>query len=91
MTGKKLRPRTEPMYSGGNRQNFPITSGYDIVDSIDFISGFEILSNLFCERTQDGTNSVQELQQFLCESWETARLLKRLLESEVKEDIFPCM
>ena len=38
MTGKKLRPRTEPMYSGGNRQDFPITSGYATVSYTDFIS-----------------------------------------------------
>ena len=38
MTGKKLRPRTEPMYSGGNREDFDITSGYDTVDYTDFIS-----------------------------------------------------
>ena len=37
MTGKKRRPSTEPMYSGGNRRDFPITTGYDSVDSIDFI------------------------------------------------------
>ena len=38
MTGKKGRPRTEPMYSGGNLRDFPITSGYDTVDYTDFIS-----------------------------------------------------
>ena len=38
MTGNKLRPRTEPMYSGGNRHDFPITSGYATVDYTDFIS-----------------------------------------------------
>ena len=38
MTGKKLRPRTEPMYSGGNRQDFPISYGYGTVDYTDFIS-----------------------------------------------------
>ena len=38
MTGKKLRPRTEPMYSGGNLHDFPITSGYGTVDYTDFIS-----------------------------------------------------
>ena len=41
MTGKKLRPSTEPMYSGGNRRDFPVTRGYDSVNYIDFI-----LSNL---------------------------------------------
>ena len=38
MTGNKLRPRTEPMYSGGNRQDFPITSRYATVSYTDFIS-----------------------------------------------------
>ena len=42
MTGKKLRPRTEPMYSGGNLHDFKITSGYDTVDYCEFIE-----SNLF--------------------------------------------
>ena len=38
MTGKKKRPSTEPMYSGGNRTEFPITSG--ITDTH--------LNNLYC-------------------------------------------
>ena len=38
MTGNKLRPRTEPMYSGGNRQDFPVTNGYATVNYTDFIS-----------------------------------------------------
>ena len=37
MTGKKLRPRTEPIYSGGNLHDFRITSGYDTVNYTDFI------------------------------------------------------
>ena len=37
MTGEKPRPSTEPMYSGGNRKDFPITTGYDSVDCFDFI------------------------------------------------------
>ncbi len=37
MTGKKRRPSTEPMYSGGNTRNFPITSGYATVEYTDFI------------------------------------------------------
>jgi len=37
MTGKKARPGTEPMYSGGNRNNFPITTGYDSVKYTDLI------------------------------------------------------
>ncbi|KAJ7389074.1 hypothetical protein OS493_033936 [Desmophyllum pertusum] len=38
MTGKKPRPSTEPMYSGGRLRDFPITSGYDSVDYTGFIS-----------------------------------------------------
>ena len=38
MTGKKARPCTEPMYSGGNLGDFPISSGFDSVDYTDFIS-----------------------------------------------------
>ncbi len=38
MTGKKQRPSTEPVYSGGNRNVFPITSGYNEVEYTDFIS-----------------------------------------------------
>ena len=40
MTGKKLRPRTEPMYSGGNLHDFKITSGYDTVDYNEFIGSY---------------------------------------------------
>ncbi|XP_020608062.1 uncharacterized protein LOC110046712 [Orbicella faveolata] len=38
MTGKKARPGTEPMYSGGNRNDFPITTGYDSVKYKDLIA-----------------------------------------------------
>ena len=37
MTGRKPRPDTEPMYSGGNRDDFPITTGYDSVVYTDLI------------------------------------------------------
>ena len=39
MTGKKPRPATEPMYSGGNRLKFPVTSEYNTVDYASFIQG----------------------------------------------------
>ena len=39
MTGKKKRPRTEPMYSGGNRTDFPITSGFNTIVYTNFIRG----------------------------------------------------
>ena len=45
MTGKKRRPSTEPLYSGGNRREFPITTGYDSVDCIDFITSHMSKSN----------------------------------------------
>ena len=38
MTGKKDRPRTEPMYSGGKWEDYPITSGYDSVGYVNFIT-----------------------------------------------------
>ena len=38
MTGKKLRPITEPMYSGENRLDFPITNGYETDHYTHFIS-----------------------------------------------------
>lgn len=39
MTGKKPRPSTEPIYSGGERDGvFPITSGYSTVEYTDFVS-----------------------------------------------------
>ena len=47
MTGQKLRPRTEPMYSGGNRQDFPVTNGYTTVDYTDFISSHVFNSQTF--------------------------------------------
>ena len=37
MSGKMQRPRTEPMYSGGNRVEFPVTSEYNTVHYTDFI------------------------------------------------------
>lgn len=56
MTGKKLRPRTEPMFSGGNIRDFPITSGYDAVEYTDFVSSH--LSNsenvLICQSMCNG-------------------------------------
>ena len=39
MTGEKQRPLTEPMYSGGDRLEFPVTSDYDTIDYTDFIHG----------------------------------------------------
>ena len=56
MTGKKLRPRTEPMYSGGNLNDFRITSGYDTVDYTDFISGhvFNSQNILISQSIDDG-------------------------------------
>ena len=59
MTGKKLRPRTEPIYSGGNRQDFPVTSGYDTVDYTDFIGShiFNSENILISQSMHDGTFS----------------------------------
>ena len=37
ITGKKPRPDTEPMHSGGNRNEFPITTGYDSAEYDDLI------------------------------------------------------
>ena len=37
MTGKKVRPSTEPLYSEGNRKDFPITTGYDSAEYGDLI------------------------------------------------------
>ena len=56
MTGKKLRPRTEPMYSGGNRRDFCITSGYATVDYTDFISShiFNSQDILISQSMHDG-------------------------------------
>ena len=56
MTGKKLRPRTEPIYSGGNRHDFCITSGYDTVDYTDFISShiFNSQNILISQSMRDG-------------------------------------
>jgi len=40
MTGKKPRPCTEPMFSGGNLHDFPISSGFDSVRYADFINSY---------------------------------------------------
>ena len=44
MTGKKPRPDTEPMYSGGNLHEYPISDGYDLIEYTDFISSYTINS-----------------------------------------------
>ena len=56
MTGKKPRPSTEPMYSGGNRRDFPITRGYDSVDYVDFIASHLLNSQdiLICQDFNNG-------------------------------------
>ena len=40
MTGKDSCPRAEPMYSGGNRKDFPISTGYDFVKYEDLIGSY---------------------------------------------------
>ena len=45
MTGKKERPITEPMYSGGNLLDFPITSGFDSICYSKFLDSFINNSN----------------------------------------------
>ena len=60
MTGKKLRPSTEPMYSEGNIRDFPITSGYhESVGYTDFISSYVKNSKniLICQSVCNGTLS----------------------------------
>ena len=59
MTGQKLRPRTEPMYSGGNRQDVHVTNGYTTVDYTDFISShvFNSQNILISQSMQDGFSS----------------------------------
>ena len=37
ITGRISRPSTEPLYSGGNRKDFPITTGYDLAKYTEFI------------------------------------------------------
>lgn len=40
MIGKKPRPSTEPMYSGGNREDFPFDDMFDRHTYTDLITGF---------------------------------------------------
>ena len=40
MTGKKERSLKEPMYSGGNFLDFPITSGFDLISYSKFLESF---------------------------------------------------
>ena len=56
MTGKKPRPATEPMYSGGDRKDFPITRGYNSVKYEDFLSShlFNSEKILICQNFHDG-------------------------------------
>ena len=44
ITGKIPRPRTEPIYSRRNRNDFPITTGHDLVEYTDFV-GSHLLSS----------------------------------------------
>ena len=37
ITGRISRPSTEPLYSGGNRKDFPITTGYDSAKYTEFV------------------------------------------------------
>ena len=39
LTGKLSRPKKEPIYSGGDRTQYPITSGYQKVSYNDYLSG----------------------------------------------------
>ena len=56
MTGKIRHLSTEPMYSGGNRNDFQITPGCDSVDYIDFISSHLLNSQniLICQGFYNG-------------------------------------
>ena len=56
MTGKKPRPGTEPVYSGGNRDDFPITTGYDSVEYTELLSShlFNSEDILICQNLCDG-------------------------------------
>jgi len=56
MTGKKARPSTEPMYSGGNIIDFPVTTGYNSVEYTDFIGShlFNSENVLICQNFHDG-------------------------------------
>jgi len=56
MTGKKERPSTEPMYSGGNINDFPITTGYDSVQYTSFIGShlFNSKNIVICQNFHDG-------------------------------------
>ena len=56
MTGKKLRPITEPMYSGENRLDFPITNGYETDHYTHFISShvFNSKNILISQSMHDG-------------------------------------
>ena len=56
MTGKKERPSTEPLYSGGNRKDFPITTGFDSVEYTDLIGSYIKNSEniLICQSLHDG-------------------------------------
>lgn len=40
MTGRKSRPSTEPICSGGNRTDFPISSGFESVKYTGLISSY---------------------------------------------------
>ena len=40
MTGKKSRPNTQPIYSGGNRNDFLISSGFESIHRTEEIGNW---------------------------------------------------
>ena len=93
MTGKKPRPSTEPMFSGGNRRDFPITTGYDSVDCTAFMNSH--LSNsqniLICQDFYNGRfsgcfASSRKYSPRPIVSWEIQRNFDSFFESVKKHD-----
>ena len=93
MTGKIRRPSTEPMYSGGNRRDFPITTGYDSVDCTDFMNSLMSKSKhiLICQGFDNGhfsgcfASSKMYSPRPNC-SWEIQDNFDSFLESVIKHD-----
>ena len=93
MTGKKRRPSTEPMYSGGNRREFPITTGYHSVDCFDFMASHLLNSQkiLICQDFYNGRFSgcfapSKKYSLRPAVSWEIESNFDSLLESVKEHD-----
>jgi len=75
LTGKLSRPKKEPLYSGGDREQFPISSGYQKVSYTEFLSGNLmntkniLISQNLCNKEFSGIFAPTKLYSAKTRSW----------------------